>query len=596
MASITPEKSATISSSGTWGIGFNYTTGLGSFKIDTLYGYRSNYLSGGDGTLTIAVYNSSGTLLNSQKDYITLWFTKGGYDSESTNYWKFNSTTKNCEHTAVSGITGSSITVKITVGSDAFNDNIKNKTWTYTISMPTATNTISHWAGGFNNGEGNNSSKTMFNLTSTSFTAYPGNSITYNSSRATTIPNGFALSSTIGSRNWNNGVWKTYTMPATFTQPASNTSMQYEYYPNSYSINYIMNDGTNDSSNPSSYNVLYGITFAEPSRTGYTFKNWTIDDTVVTGINPGANASFSSSSDLYNKLSSRTTGNKTVTANWTANTYTVNFDANGGTTPTASKTVTYASSYGTLPIPTRDGYDFNGWYTAASGGSKITSDTTVSITDTQTLYAQWSAKTYTITYDANGGTGAPDAQTKTHGVNLVLSTTEPTRANEKQDTFTVMFTDKDGYLNIPSRTNESYNQYTFIGWDEDTNVLTATYTPGGIYSANASATLYAIWQVSLKTTSITLPTREECYREGYELLGFSTTPTGTVEYAPGEEYTPFENITLYAIWSGGQISAKYKVNGQWVGGELYIKYNGSWRSAKQIYIKQNGTWKPSKNS
>lgn len=596
MASVTPEISATISSSGTWGIGFNYTVGLGSFKIDTLYGYRSNYLSGGDGTLTIAVYNSSGTLLNSQKDTITLWFTKGGYDSESTSYWKFNSTTKNCEHKAVSGITGSSIIVKLTVGSDAFNDNIKNKTWTYTISMPTATNTIAHWAGGFNNSEGNNSSKTKFNLTSTSFKAYPGNSITYNSSRATTIPNGFVLSSTIGSSSWNNGVWKTYTMPATFTQPASNTSMQYDYYPNSYSISYTMNGGTNSSSNPSSYNVLYGITFDEPSRTGYTFNNWTIDDVAVTGINPGENASFSSSSDLYNKLTSRTIGNKTVVANWTANTYTVNFDANGGLTPTASKTVTYDSTYETLPIPTREGYDFNGWYTEASGGSKITSNTIVSITDTQTLYAQWSAKTYTITYDANGGTGAPDAQTKTHGVDLVLSTIEPTRDNEKQDTFTVMFTDKDGYLNIPSRTCESYNKYTFIGWDEEKNVMTASYAPGSKYTANASATLYANWLAVLITETITLPTAEECQKEGYELLGFSTTSNGAVEYAPGEEYKPSENITLYAIWSGGQTSVKYKINGQWVNGELYVKYNGSWRPAKQIYIKQNGTWKQGKNS
>jgi len=595
MASVTPEISATISNSGTWGIGFNYTVGLGSFKIDTLYGYRSNYLSGGNGTITIAVYNSSGTLLNSQKDYVTLWFTKGGYDSESTSYWKFNSTTKNCEHTTVSGITGSSITVKITIGSDAFNDYIKNKTWTYTISMPAATNSIAHWAGGFNNGEGNNGSKTMYNLTYTNFTAYPGNSVTYNSSRATTIPNGFSLSSSIGSSSWA-GSWTTYTMPATLTQPAYTTSMQYDYWPNSYSISYTMNGGTNSGSNPSSYNVLYGVTFANPSRTGYTFKNWTIDGTAVTGINPGANASFSSSSDLYNKLASRTTGNKTVVANWTANTYTVNFNANGGSTPTASKTVTYASTYGTLPTPTREGYNFNGWYTAASGGSKVTSSTTVSITSTQTLYAQWSAKTYTITYDANGGTGAPSAQTKTHGVDLVLSTTEPTRADAKQDTFTVMFTDRDGYLNIPSRTCESYNKYTFIGWDEEKNVMTASYAPGGKYTTNASATLYANWRAVLIMGAITLPTAEECQRDGYELLGFSTTPNGTAEYAPGEEYMPFENITLYAIWSGGQTSAKYKVNGQWVSGELYVKYNGSWKPAKQIYIKQNGTWKQGKNS
>ena len=583
-------QSSFVSKSGTWYIGFDYTVGYGSFQITRLCGKRSNYES--NITIGLQISVSSGTSNTSQTDTVTGSFQKGAW---SDQYWKFGGD-YNCAHKVVTGITASNITVTIKITSSSNSYLVAGTTFTYNIAMPACSNSISHWAGGFNNGEGNNGSKTMFNLTYTNFTAYYGNPVTYDANRATTIPNGFALSSSMGSSSWNNGVWKTYTMPTTLTQPASNTSMQYDYWPNSYSISYTMNGGTNSGSNPSSYNVLYGVTFASPSRTGYTFKNWTIDGAAVTGINPGANASFSSSSDLYNKLASRTTGNKTVVANWTANTYTVTFNANGGSTPTASKTVTYASTYGTLPTPTRDGYDFNGWYTAASGGSKITSSTTVSITAAQTLYAQWSAKTYIITYDANGGTGAPGAQTKTHGVDLVLSTTEPTRADAKQDTFTVMFTDKDGYLNIPSRTCESYNKYTFIGWDEEKNVMTASYAPGGKYTTNASATLYANWRAVLIMGAITLPTAEECQRDGYELLGFSTTPTGTAEYAPGEEYMPFENITLYAIWSGGQTSAKYKVNGQWVSGELYVKYNGSWKPAKQIYIKQNGTWKQGKNS
>jgi uncharacterized repeat protein (TIGR02543 family) len=54
-----------------------------------------------------------------------------------------------------------------------------------------------------------------------------------------------------------------------------------------------------------------------------------------------------------------------------------------------SKTVTYASTYGTLPTPTRSGYTFDGWYTAESGGTKIESTTTVSITSNQILYGHW---------------------------------------------------------------------------------------------------------------------------------------------------------------------------------------------------------------
>lgn len=75
-----------------------------------------------------------------------------------------------------------------------------------------------------------------------------------------------------------------------------------------------------------------------------------------------------------------------------AMTMTVTFNANGGTTPTASKTVTYGSTYGTLPTPTRSGYAFLGWFTAQTGGTQVTSSTTVSITANQTLWAHWKAQ------------------------------------------------------------------------------------------------------------------------------------------------------------------------------------------------------------
>ena len=86
-----------------------------------------------------------------------------------------------------------------------------------------------------------------------------------------------------------------------------------------------------------------------------------------------------------------TDSSQTFSASIPAATFTVTFNANGGSTPTASKTVTYGSTYGTLPTPTKQGYGFLGWFTAASGGTQVTSGTTVSITSNQTLYAHWEA-------------------------------------------------------------------------------------------------------------------------------------------------------------------------------------------------------------
>ena len=68
---------------------------------------------------------------------------------------------------------------------------------------------------------------------------------------------------------------------------------------------------------------------------------------------------------------------------------TVTLNPNGGSVSPTSTTVTCGSTYGTLPTPTRTYYNFDGWYTASSGGSKVTSSTTVTATTNHTLYAHW---------------------------------------------------------------------------------------------------------------------------------------------------------------------------------------------------------------
>ena len=84
----------------------------------------------------------------------------------------------------------------------------------------------------------------------------------------------------------------------------------------------------------------------------------------------------------------------TVYARWKAEAvyYTVHFDANGGSTGTASKQVQVSKTYGSLPTAARSGYRFDGWYTRANGGTQISSGSLVSLTAEQILYAHWTAK------------------------------------------------------------------------------------------------------------------------------------------------------------------------------------------------------------
>ena len=81
--------------------------------------------------------------------------------------------------------------------------------------------------------------------------------------------------------------------------------------------------------------------------------------------------------------------------------HTVYFDANGGNTTLTSKTVAYNSAYGTLPSAQRDYYDFAGWYTAASGGTRIYDSTVFTGSSDITLYAHWTEKPLSGWVDVN---------------------------------------------------------------------------------------------------------------------------------------------------------------------------------------------------
>ena len=114
-------------------------------------------------------------------------------------------------------------------------------------------------------------------------------------------------------------------------------------------------------------------TLPVPTRQYYTFAGWFLSD----GTKVTADTVFSSGLDV------------TVYAHWTPNTFTVTFNANGGTVSPTSKTVSYGQAIGTLPSPKRDYYKFNGWYTSSSGGAKITENYVFPGDSNVTVYAQW---------------------------------------------------------------------------------------------------------------------------------------------------------------------------------------------------------------
>lgn len=156
--------------------------------------------------------------------------------------------------------------------------------------------------------------------------------------------------------------------------------------------------------------------------------------------------------------------------------YKITFNGNGGSGAPSSQTKWYGESL-TLSStkPTKTGYTFKGWSTSSTAtGATYSAGGSYTDNKAATLYAVWKAETYTISYNANGGSGAPESQTKTHGKDLTLSSTKPTRTN-----------------------------YNFEGWTNDPNSTEIIWTAGGKYTIDASRKLYAVWSLAYAKPRIT---------------------------------------------------------------------------------------------
>ena len=257
------------------------------------------------------------------------------------------------------------------------------------------------------------------------------------------------------------------------------------------------------------------------------------------------------------------TFNVTVPA-WTS--YTVTYNANGGSGAPSSQTKWKDQ---TLKLsttkPTRTGYTFQGWGTSASdtsvdyvAGANYTANASV------TLYAIWKAITYTVKYNANGGSGVPANQTKTYGKTLTLSSTKPTRSS----------IDDNGTL----------TEYTFKGWATSATSTSAAYQAGSSYTANASITLYAVWSKTVSTSMFdvsyntnggsevisqikikgeTLKLRSTIpVRNGYSFAGWGlSADTTIISYSAGGNYTLDKDIVLYAIWTPWTHTVVFDANG-----------------------------------
>ena len=152
----------------------------------------------------------------------------------------------------------------------------------------------------------------------------------------------------------------------------------------------------------------------------------------------------------------------------------------------------------------------------------------------------------TITYNANGGSGAPAKLSKYWGVDVTLSSSTCTKANTAANGYLVTYKGNGGTSSIASDYADDTLSYTHASWNTASGGSGTTYALGGTYSGNSDVTLYAIYTSSRTRGTVPLPTASRNY---FNHLGWSTNPNATAAtYAPGASFKPTAATTLYAVW------------------------------------------------
>ena len=293
-----------------------------------------------------------------------------------------------------------------------------------------------------------------------------------------------------------------------------------------YNITYDLDGGFLWLPNPSTYTISTSTSITrEPTKTGYTFLGWT-----------HANLQTPTKNLI---IEAGNTGNITLTANWQVNTYTITYDANGGEVSPATQNVVYGTEY-TLATPTREGYDFGGWlYNDA-----IQADGVWSLTTSPTFVAQWTAISYSISYELNGGS-----------VVLWVNPTSYTIESSKT-------------IHNPTKTG-----YTFLGWTYEGQtepVLSVTIPVGSTgdkhYVANWQVNTYTITydanggEVSPATQDVVYGTEytlAKPTRVGYDFGGWLYNDNLQVDGI----WSLIANPTFVAQWTATPYNITYELNG-----------------------------------
>ena len=311
-------------------------------------------------------------------------------------------------------------------------------------------------------------------------------------------------------------------------------------------ICYDLNGGTNAKANTSKYPQGGVLELAAPTRKYYSFKGWYANGKKVKSISKADYPAV------------------TLTAKWAKNTYTIEYELNGGKNSSSNPSSSWTKNATTLAAPTRSGYTFEGWYTTPDfQEDSLVTSVKATKNKTVTVYAKWKVEeTYTISYKLNGGTNSASNPSKA----LPAQSTELAAPTRKGCSFQGWYTTKgfeDGSLVTAVQGKAGQTITVYAKWKVKTYKISYALSKGTM-PANPPAS----YQVTSSTFDLPLPTRK-----GYGFAGWYTKSdlSGTPLFSIAKGSTGAKK--LYGAWVKGAYNAKVTAS------SLYVRKSASTSAA-----------------
>lgn len=365
--------------------------------------------------------------------------------------------------------------------------------------------------------------------------------------------------------------------------------------------------GSSDTSSTYRNNAVGSEASKTYASTSYGTFSFTFSGTFSTGTYYYLVLYSKSNNDMFFTTASNLSPSATV--DYTAKTFTISYDANGGTGAPSSQTKTYGTALtlsSTKPTKSNGSNTVNGSFVItgdANGGYfGTTTTTTTSITATTTrkdtikyTFSKWNtnADGSGTAYSAGGSytteasdtlyaiyTSSTTTGTTSYTNNAISALATPSRADSTVATYTITF-NSNGGSTVSSKSADKTRKYTFGGWATSASATSANASA----SYTAKTTVYAYWTSKDSTGSITLPTPT---KSGYSFVGWATTENAETADVGTGSYTPTGNTTLYAVWSLDNSLIHYNDNGNDVVCAVYYNDNGN-AVACIVYYNNNGT-------